>query len=98
MARKPKSKVSREVTDRFLFAVDSLVTDKMMQSRRMFCLEAGYTETAYSRLVHDKEKTVSLWFLAYLCTNYPVNSDWILTGRGQWIVGDPLRRMHDLST
>ena len=84
MTNKPTSGFSREITDRFIFAIDALVSLKLLKSRRFFCINSGYTEAAFSRIVHDKEKIISLWVLYFLCTHYPVNADWLLTGRGHW--------------
>lgn len=75
-------KRAREITDRFLQAVDRLVILGKIKSVRQLCLEVGYPEPHYSRFRTDKARTVPTWFIGFICDKYPVNADWLLTGRG----------------
>jgi len=91
-----KSPVSEGISRRFFVAIDALVTYKRINSLDAFCTEYRLSSPRYREMRLEygitptpgyvsRYKNVELEAIYYLVLNYPLSSDWLLTGRGKML-------------
>ena len=89
-----KSPISDGVSRRFFKALDWLQSLGLINSLEDFCNEYGLSSPRYRemRLTYGRAvtpgrmsryKNIEIEALYYLAINFPVSSDWLLTGRGE---------------
>lgn len=89
-----KSPISEGVSRRFFRAIDTLQSYGVIKSLEAFCDDFGLSSPRYRemRLTYgvapvagrvSRYKNVEIEALYYLVSNFPVSSDWLLTGRGE---------------
>lgn len=82
----------REITNRFLLAMDEIVGSTRFNkiTARDFGSEIGITSSNLTRLRSSKTNRVSLEAIGKLCEIYKVSPDWLITGVGTpWKINNP---------
>lgn len=73
-----KNKIQREITERFIMAIESLPG-----SERQIAISLGLRQQHINRLRHNKNTYATLYACYLLCVHYKVNPTWLITGRGK---------------
>lgn len=74
---------SIQIIDRFYKAINMLIDNGALKSKREFALTYKIEYTSFSRCEHEQESDrFQLSWISYLVTNYPVSLEWIMTGKG----------------
>lgn len=74
---------SVEIINRFYQAINMLIDNGTLKSKRAFALANGIEYTSFSRCEREQESDrFQLAWIAYLVKDYPINVAWIMTGEG----------------
>lgn len=81
-----KNKIQRQITKRFLEAIDRLPDTQISIAERV-----GMTTQNIARLRVDPNKYVTLQACYKLCKEFGYNPTWLLMGRGKMINVNPIK-------
>lgn len=82
------TEVQKQVTERFLKAMNYLISSGRVKNKTEFAKEVDYTYPHLLRLQHGGNHCVSIDSLNKLSIKYNINSYWLLTGRGDMTKGN----------
>lgn len=70
------------VTKRFFEALDLLIGIGAIRGINTFCDEHNIDRRNLTRTQKDSSTRIQLVWIYYLCTDFNISADWIITGRG----------------
>jgi hypothetical protein len=74
---------SIKIIDRFYEALNLLIAQGTLKSKRSFAIEHNIEYTSFSRCETEQESDrFQIIWITYLVTDYPISVEWIMTGRG----------------
>lgn len=74
---------SIKIIDRFYQAINMLIENGSLKSKRSFALAHGIEYTSFSRCENEQESDrFQLVWITYLVKEFPINVEWIMTGEG----------------
>lgn len=77
---------SIKIIDRFYQAINFLIGQKTLKSKRSFAINHDIEYTSFSRCETEQESDrFQLVWITYLVTDYPISVEWIMTGRGSML-------------
>lgn len=77
------SERSISITKRFFEAIDALVETKRIRGLQTFTRSHDISFCLLSTLRNHKDKgVIKAEYIAYLCEDFDVSADWVLTGKG----------------
>lgn len=82
---------SRDIIDRFFLVLYDLIDRKVIRGKKTFTTHYGIDRWNLNKLENDKsrEGIFKLAWLAYLINDFGVNSEWLITGRGDMYINVP---------
>ncbi len=75
--------VQKEVTQRFLKAMQYLILTNQVKNKKQFAEEVNYTYNHIFRLERGGNYSITLEALNKLSIKFKINAYWLLTGKGQ---------------
>lgn len=74
---------SIKIIDRFYEALNMMISQGALKSKRRFAISHDIEYTSFSRCETEQvSDRFQLIWITYLITDYPISLDWIMTGRG----------------
>ena len=70
------------VTKRFFEALDLLISIGAIRGINTFCDEHNIDRRNLTRTQKGSSTRIQLVWIYYLCTDFNISADWIITGRG----------------
>lgn len=82
------------IQERFFQALDILIESKELPGLKTFCTDNNLNRTKYSRIKNalgkpieeSTYKMIDIDALAALCSDFGVNANWLLLGKGNMLV------------
>ncbi len=85
-----QSKDSIEIVSRFFLAIETLKRDRILGGLYPFCQRYGLDHRNLCKLRDDNSRGIfQVGWLLYLVRDFGVNSDWLLTGIGDFYKNKP---------
>lgn len=89
-----RNKINQQAVDiqkRFFDAIDALIATSELSGLKEFCEKHSLNRTKYSLLKNgcasnednNTYRTIDIDALSYLCTDFGVSAQWLLTGAGK---------------
>lgn len=84
---------SIEIQRRFFEALELMIASGKIKGLKTFCTNHGFNRTKYSRIKNALDmpieemtyKAIDLDALSVLCSDFPINAEWLLLGRGKML-------------
>ena len=77
---------SVQIIDRFYQAINMLISNGTLKSKRAFAIDNKIEYTSFSRCETEQESDrFQLVWISYIVTKYPISLEWIMTGKGGMI-------------
>lgn len=77
----------KAINERFLKAVDYLLSNKIVNKKAILANTLGITVTKFSEILNSR-MNIGTDLVATICVEYNICADWLLTGRGNMICGE----------
>lgn len=84
---KTVTKVQREITVRVFDAMYYLISLGKIKNKKEFSDEINFTYSHFLRLESNENVSISLDSLYHACINLGISAEYLLTGRGNILVG-----------
>lgn len=86
---------SVRITERFFDAIQILKQYKALRGKQTFTRRYGINQRNFWQLEKDKSKDImQIAWLKYLCEDYGVSAEWLLTGKGKIFTVEPKPKTH----